>query len=500
MNILTCPLPTLQRLLRALAEDRNRIAFARVGVHHAQSDHEWLVRNVTISRPGTVIPDQEPLFHITLTSTRPSIPPDPLPSAVVGHLYLGDGPRRGHLWGIIRTDEAIEPLHRLSLVGAGMHSIQILNPHVSKNYPSLDDNTVNLRERIELVRSTASEVFPSLRQAQDIAWDGLGTLRGRFFRDEVAKFPSREGLGVGSFPLPEAIQARWSRTIGALGGEAIWERLTRLRIALIGCGRTGSLAAVTLTRLGMRQLTLIDPDIVEVHNLGEMDAVTEADLGRPKAEAIAGHLRSLLKPRLSSRHRVFPSIVPVVNPITDPPALNAAKECDVLFCCADNDSARLATAILATLYHKVLIDIGAGIFYRNQSSPPHTHRTMGADIRLILPGDGCLLCRGNLSNYAQALENLCNYRVLAGLQQREWNQQRAGSLRSLNQLAAALGVQLLQDLVAERIQASTWAHVEFDNAGRLTLNYPPAPQPTDVPTCALCLKAGLGDQGLMIDD
>lgn len=328
---------------------------------------------------------------------------------------------RGHLWGVIRRGETFEPLHKFSLVGPGMHSVFTLP-----------------------------------------WWEGL-------WEGEVDAQNSRHThnsalvLGAGG-----EVRVRWSRTIGALRGEEIWERLIGLHIAIIGCGRTGSLVAVTLARLGIRQLTLIDPDIVEPHNLGEMDAMTDADLGRPKAEAIADHLHSLLKPRLSEGHRVFPSIVPIVTPITDPTALKAAKKCDVLFCCADNDAAHLATAILATLYHKVLMDIGTGIFYQNQISPPHTPRMMGADIRLILPDDGCLLCRGNLSNYTQAVEDLCNNRSLAGLQQEDWNRQRAGSLRSLNQLAAALGVQMLQDLVAERIQASTWAHLEFDNAGRLT--------------------------------
>jgi molybdopterin/thiamine biosynthesis adenylyltransferase len=246
--------------------------------------------------------------------------------------------------------------------------------------------------------------------------------------------------------------------------------------------------------LGIRQLTLIDPDLVETHNLGEMDAVADTDLGRPKAEAIADHLCALLS-------HASVSVSPVVASISHPTALAAAKACDVLFCCADNDAARLATAILATMYHKVLVDLGTGIFYPTPPSPtpplshPPTPRTMGADVRLILPGDGCLLCRGNLTNYAQAVDDLCNQRSLEDLQ-RDWSPQRAGSLRTLNQLATALGVQMFQDLVAGRLLASVWAHVEINEAGRLAIHYPPLPQPTDSPACALCGKAGLGDEGL----
>jgi hypothetical protein len=123
---------------------------------------------------------------------------------------------------------------------------------------------------------------------------------------------------------------------------------------------------------------------------------------------------------------------------------------------------------------------------------------MGADVRLILPSDGCLLCRGNLSNYAQAVEDLCSGSALENWPQQAWNQQRAGSLRSLNQLAAGLGGRMLQDLVGEPLQSSSWARVEFDDAGHLTVNYPQTP--SDSSACILCKKAGSGDAGLGIDE
>ncbi len=448
MNTLICPLPAFQRLLRALAEDRRRVAFARVGTHSAPPDREWLVRDFILSPSGTPAPQQDLVFRVALTSNPPAIPLtpsslDPLPPAVVGSLSLGDGPWRAHLWGVVRTDDIIEPLHHLFLVGAGMHTVHILTPYDQDPSPHSQHRLIS------------------------------------------------------------SYQTRWSRTIGALGGEDIWQRLVRLPIAIIGCGRTGSVVAVTLARLGIRQLTLIDPDIVETHNLGEMDVVTQADVGHSKAQALAACLR---KEREEPGNTEFFSslaadIRAIPASVTSESALAACKDADVLFCCVDSDAARLATALIATLYHAVLIDIGTGVHFPATNERIHDpqsvlrHRVMGADVRMILPGDGCLLCVGNLSRYQQAVEELCHGGPLPS-QPQEWWQQRAGSLRTLNHIAAHVGVQMLQDLVAERIRESLWARIEFDDTGRMTVHYPPTQRPSDSPPCALCAKAGLGDEGL----
>jgi tRNA A37 threonylcarbamoyladenosine dehydratase len=408
MNALVTPLPLFRRILAQLREAPRSAFQCRVGMCRTRSEVVWLARDFTLLPAGSMSdPRSEQVIYIGSLAVEP--PPDwrmlvsQLPASVVGAVLIGDGNLRGHVWGAIHTPEGIEPLQRLSLVGAGMHEISIAD-------------------------------------------------RGLYSADWEADMSDWE-------------RERWSRTIGALGGEDIWQRLVQLRIALIGCGRTGSLVAVTLARLGVRELSLIDPDVVEEHNLGEMDAVTEADLGLPKAEAVAVHLQTIATSATE--------FIPIPSLVTADSALAACKEADVLFCCADNDAARLATAILATLYHKVLVDIGTGIHFTTSDTQirnPQTtirNRIMGADIRRILPGDGCLLCRGNLANYAQAVEDLCNHRPPGG-RHGEWNQHRAGSLRSVNQLAAGLGVQMLQDLVAERIQQSVWARLEFDQAGQAT--------------------------------
>ncbi|MGE0821742.1 MAG: hypothetical protein AB7P18_06465 [Candidatus Binatia bacterium] len=148
-----------------------------------------------------------------------------------------------------------------------------------------------------------------------------------------------------------------------------------------------------------------------------------------------------------------------------------------------------------------MIDIGTGVHFTEKNDHNDAQdtgsglRRMGADVRLILPGNGCLLCVGNLTRYQQAVEELCRGGALPP-QSEEWWQQRAGSLRTLNQIAAHTGVQMLQDLVAERIADSRWARLEFDDAGRMTVVYLLTSQSDTASPCRLCAKAGSGNAEL----
>lgn len=61
-------------------------------------------------------------------------------------------------------------------------------------------------------------------------------------------------------------------------------------MAVIGCGGTGSSVAEQLVRLGVRYLTMIDPDHVSQSNLTRVYGSTASDVGRPKCQVLAGHL------------------------------------------------------------------------------------------------------------------------------------------------------------------------------------------------------------------
>ncbi|MCA9466381.1 MAG: ThiF family adenylyltransferase [Nitrospira sp.] len=270
---------------------------------------------------------------------------------------------------------------------------------------------------------------------------------------------------------------RWSRLIGAWGGRDPWLRFTALRMVVVGTGRTGSLVATSLVKSGVQHLTLIDPDRIELHNLDAMDSVEETNVGDLKVQAIAQHLKNC--PHL-------PTITPIAERIEHPIARQAIKEADMLICCVDDDVARLIVGTLATRYLKPLLDIGTGIFHDNVHQPHSVPvRRLGADVRLIIPGDGCFWCWGGVARPEEAL------RRLRGLHQpRPWSEERAGSLRSLNSIAAHMGLRMLEDLVAGHLERSAWIRIDQQEGSLPAWQTITPHQPR---TCRLCQRLGAGD-------
>lgn len=294
-------------------------------------------------------------------------------------------------------------------------------------------------------------------------------------------FPGEHGPG----PLEAAPEARWSRTIGALGQEA-WQTLSGMSVAIVGLGRTGSMIASALYRIGVRRLVLIDPDRVEQHNLGEMALVGNADRGQAKVLAVARILTAESDSDESSHHR---SVVAIEQSITNIEAFRAAARCDVIISSLDHDSGRLVSAAAGVLYHRPLLDVATGVLMEKGL------QRIGADIRLTLPGH-CLLCTGGLRNAQEARRVLSSpQEELAFFDARNWKHGgRLGSLASLNSLAASLAIRLLEDWIGGRVDASTWIHLEFDERGRLDVRYPWISRPQEA--CPLCALGGCGDDGV----
>ncbi|MBS3938425.1 MAG: ThiF family adenylyltransferase [Peptococcaceae bacterium] len=77
--------------------------------------------------------------------------------------------------------------------------------------------------------------------------------------------------------------------IGPLGQK----KISAAKVAIIGCGALGTVAADLLTRAGVGRLSIIDRDVVELSNLQRQTLFIESDAAAkvPKAEAAAVRLR-----------------------------------------------------------------------------------------------------------------------------------------------------------------------------------------------------------------
>lgn len=269
-----------------------------------------------------------------------------------------------------------------------------------------------------------------------------------------------DGLPLPRAPLAQ--DAEFSRYAGALGGADALANLQSLTLGVVGCNRLGSVVAHALARAGARGLMLCDPDALERHSLDAAD-VDPADVGRLKVDAVTAELA-----------RVAPSVkvAAIATPIVDAVALAALAACDVIVSAPDDDSARLAAALVAAAYRRPHLDIGAGVFGERSEN-----FDAGADVRLVLPGQ-CLVCFGGLDLTPRAANG-------------DWRRERAGSLRSLNACAVGQALLLLERFVVGDLVESTWVRLRVRRDGRLTVE---SPTVRARPRCASCSAiVGLGD-------
>jgi molybdopterin/thiamine biosynthesis adenylyltransferase len=110
-------------------------------------------------------------------------------------------------------------------------------------------------------------------------------------------------------------------------------RLAAARVAIVGCGALGSVAAMTLARAGVGSIRLIDRDLPERSNLPRQVLFDEADVaaGLPKAVAAAAQL---------ARINSHASIEPVVADLTAANAERLLADVDVIVDGTDNFETR----------------------------------------------------------------------------------------------------------------------------------------------------------------
>ncbi len=136
-----------------------------------------------------------------------------------------------------------------------------------------------------------------------------------------------------------------------LYGDAAYERLRQLRVAVVGLGGVGSWAAEALARCGVAGLVLIDLDHVAESNVNRQVQATSASLGQAKVQAL--HERILAIHPGCQVHAVEAFVEPTNWPGLLPVAV------DGLIDACDQVRAKLALAAWARHEQKAYVCVGA---------------------------------------------------------------------------------------------------------------------------------------------
>ncbi len=162
-------------------------------------------------------------------------------------------------------------------------------------------------------------------------------------------------------------------------------KLARTHVCVVGAGSVGSIVLEYLARIGIEEITIIDPDFVEDRNLDRLIYADRHCLKLPKVEVATAHIRRIT----TARH---PIIRPVPLSIRTKQAYSLASDADMIVCCVDNAEARDVLNHIA--YANCLPLIDGGVLVESGD------RLLSAKwrVHLVGPDMQCLRCRGQYTS------------------------------------------------------------------------------------------------------
>ena len=171
------------------------------------------------------------------------------------------------------------------------------------------------------------------------------------------------------------------RTYDTWGSE-VQNAISRMHIGIVGVGSVGCIVAEAIIRIGVGNVTLIDPDKVERHNLDRLLYGTIRDVGTEKV--------LLAKERMEQNATASNiRITAIPAPVQESKAYRAALDCDVLFSCVDRPMARDVLNHIANAHLVPVFDGGIAVeqnLQQNGFSSAHWRS------HIVTPYHQCLRC------------------------------------------------------------------------------------------------------------
>ena len=157
--------------------------------------------------------------------------------------------------------------------------------------------------------------------------------------------------------------------------------LRKLTVAVVGCSGTGGPVIEQLTRLGIGNLILVDPDKIEEKNLNRIPNATISDVGQHKVHVLA---KAVHKMGLGTIAHPFPYSLAATE------CVKAVADADIIFGCMDGAEGRHTLNRLACFYSIPYFDLGVKLEADGNSGIDEAY---GA-VHYIQPDGSSLFSRG----------------------------------------------------------------------------------------------------------
>lgn len=239
-------------------------------------------------------------------------------------------------------------------------------------------------------------------------------------------------------------------------GEGTINLLRKLRVGVVGCSGTGSPTIEQLTRVGVGEIHLVDPDKIEIKNLNRILNTSVNDVGKYKV--------SVLKSAIEGMGLGTKVFAHAVNLYDDTDLIRLLGTLDLLIGCTDSVDSRYLLNRIASYYIVPYLDMGVKLLADGKGG---IDKICGS-IHYLLPGE-TLIDRGVYDG-----EDLRAASMLRTAPDRYKQEQVSGYIKnivvespaviSLNMLLSSLaGLELLARLHPYRMVCNKYyAHTAVD--------------------------------------
>jgi len=179
--------------------------------------------------------------------------------------------------------------------------------------------------------------------------------------------------------------------------------LRQAHVAVVGAGGLGSVIIQSLAHLGVGEITVLDPDVVEETNRSRIVGSRPEDAGPAEATpdgqnvipaAWAEAIPDAGRPKVEVMQRLVENIDPsirfhgVTSPVETERGMEAALQADILVSATDTAKSRVALSQAAKQYHRPLFDAGTNIQIAGG-----TAKYIAGRLSIVTPDRPCLDCQ-----------------------------------------------------------------------------------------------------------